>query len=443
MKPAAGLSLEQAPPISVPFRFFMTAPLFGLLAAGLLLWAGPEALVSRWTQSALALSHLLALGVISMVMVGALMQMLPVLVGVSVARPRLLGGSCHGLLAAGTAMLALAFMHGDAVIFHLATAVLAAAFILFLGLFGHGLLRAPRAGDAVRGMRWVWPGLTITVVLGVWLALGHGATGLSLQRPLVTDLHLVWGLLGWIALLVAVVAWQVVPMFQMTPHYPKWLRRWLAPLIIAGLAWLSLALWWGAPAQALVPALLLAASVVVFAGLTLWLLGRRRRGRADAGIRLWQFGLLMLILAGLLGAWQLMAADHWQPFPPMLPALLFLTGFALSIILAMLMKIMPFLVWLHLQQRLAERPQASGRYLPPGMKTILPDRAMKQLAWLHMSAATVLPLALFFPALTRPAAVVWIALFALLFWRQLMIVAVYRRELLKVEQAFMPAQTAP
>ena len=433
MKAAAGLSLEQAPPISVPFRFFLSAPLFGLLASGLLLWVGPEALGSRWTPTVLALSHLLALGVISMVMFGALMQMLPVLVGVSIARPRLLGGICHGLLTAGAAMLALAFMHGDAAVFRLATALLAAAFIVFLGLFGHGLLRAPRAGDAVRGMRWVWPALAITVVLGIWLALGHAATGLSLQRPRVTDLHLAWGLLGWIVLLVAVVAWQVVPMFQMTPPYPAWLRRWLAPLIIVGLVWLSLALRWGAAAQAMVPALLLAASVIVFAGLTLWLLGQRRRGRTDAGSRLWQFGLVMLVLAAFLGAWQLMAADRWQPFPSMLPALLFLTGFALSIILAMLMKIMPFLVWLHLQQGLAECPQAIGHYLPPGMKSILPDRAMKQLAWLHMTAATVLPLALFFPLLTRPAAVLWAALFGLLAWRQWMIVAVYRRELFKME----------
>jgi hypothetical protein len=44
-----GLSFEQAPPISVPFRFFLTAPLFGMAAGLLLLWQGPAALASRWT----------------------------------------------------------------------------------------------------------------------------------------------------------------------------------------------------------------------------------------------------------------------------------------------------------------------------------------------------------------------------------------------------------
>jgi hypothetical protein len=51
-----GLSFEQAPPISVPFRFFLTAPLFGMAAGLLLLWQGPAALASRWTSVALALT---------------------------------------------------------------------------------------------------------------------------------------------------------------------------------------------------------------------------------------------------------------------------------------------------------------------------------------------------------------------------------------------------
>ena len=40
----SGLSFDQAPPISVPFRFFLTAPLFLLAAAVLFAWQGPEAL---------------------------------------------------------------------------------------------------------------------------------------------------------------------------------------------------------------------------------------------------------------------------------------------------------------------------------------------------------------------------------------------------------------
>jgi len=80
MSQQAGLSFEQAPPFALPLRFFLTAPLFLLAAAGLIVWA-PEALASRWTPQALALTHALTLGFLAMVMLGALMQMLPVVAG--------------------------------------------------------------------------------------------------------------------------------------------------------------------------------------------------------------------------------------------------------------------------------------------------------------------------------------------------------------------------
>ena len=58
----AGLSFEQAPPFSVPLRFFLTAPGFLVLAAMLMLWEGPPLFASRWLPATLALTHLLVLG---------------------------------------------------------------------------------------------------------------------------------------------------------------------------------------------------------------------------------------------------------------------------------------------------------------------------------------------------------------------------------------------
>ena len=104
--PVSSLSLEQAPPISVPFRFFLSAPLFLLLAALILLVSGPQALVSRWTPALLALTHLVTLGFLSMTMIGALMQMLPVVADSSMPQPRLVAWMVHIPLVAGTAMLA-------------------------------------------------------------------------------------------------------------------------------------------------------------------------------------------------------------------------------------------------------------------------------------------------------------------------------------------------
>ena len=52
------LSFENAPPFSAPLRFFLTAPLFAVLAGLLLVIEGPVVFASRWTPGALAATHL-------------------------------------------------------------------------------------------------------------------------------------------------------------------------------------------------------------------------------------------------------------------------------------------------------------------------------------------------------------------------------------------------
>ena len=77
----AALSFEQAPPLTVPIRFFATAPWFGVAAGLLLLWQGPEALASRWSPATMALTHLMTAGLMLQGMCGALLQFVPVEAG--------------------------------------------------------------------------------------------------------------------------------------------------------------------------------------------------------------------------------------------------------------------------------------------------------------------------------------------------------------------------
>ena len=77
----SGLALDSLPPIHIPFRFFLTAPWFGILAAMVLLFSGPELWTSHWNPALIGLTHLFTLGFMTMTMLGALFQLLPVLSG--------------------------------------------------------------------------------------------------------------------------------------------------------------------------------------------------------------------------------------------------------------------------------------------------------------------------------------------------------------------------
>jgi hypothetical protein len=73
-----GLSLDQAPPISVVLRFFLSVPVFGALFSLLLIVSPTDILIPNHPTSLSAI-HLFFLGVISMSMIGALFQMQSVL----------------------------------------------------------------------------------------------------------------------------------------------------------------------------------------------------------------------------------------------------------------------------------------------------------------------------------------------------------------------------
>ena len=95
-----GLSLDQAPQLSIPASFFLTIPIGVLLAAYILLKTGTAALVSPWMPQALALTHAGTLGVLAMGMIGALYQMTPVVAGSPVPFTRL-AHLVHMLLLSG------------------------------------------------------------------------------------------------------------------------------------------------------------------------------------------------------------------------------------------------------------------------------------------------------------------------------------------------------
>jgi hypothetical protein len=119
-----GLSLEQAPPFSVPLRFFLSAPLF-LVAAGVGAALLPEWMVVPLSPATLALTHLATLGFLGMAMLGAMSQMLPVVAGVPLPCVRPIAWVSHLGLLLGTPLLSLGLYSGQAVLLTAGSSLLA------------------------------------------------------------------------------------------------------------------------------------------------------------------------------------------------------------------------------------------------------------------------------------------------------------------------------
>jgi len=398
------LSFEQAPPISVPYRFFLTAPLFGAVAGMVLAVLGPETFESRWSPGALAMTHLIVVDFMLQAMCGSLLQFVAVVAGANIWRPRLVAAVVHPLITAGAIFLASAFLLQQQVLFLVAAAVFITALGLFLTVMAVALLRTPARGMSIHVLRVAVFGLLVTVMLGATLALTLG-----LEEHLQTDwsllalvnVHVAWGLGGWALMLVIGVSYLVVPMFQLTPSYPVWLTR----LLPAGL-FLVLCLWSlqlvapSAAAQAWqsgvgIVGVSLAGS---YAFATLWLQARRRRRQSDPTLIFWRVAMLSLLAFAL--SWIVFEALPQlggNLRAPLWLGVLAIPGLFLSVITGMLYKIMPFLNWLHLQQ------QGGTVTTQPNMKQMIPEGAMRGQMRLHFAALVLLLAAVVWPALTLPA----------------------------------------
>ncbi len=332
----ASLSPEQAPPINVPLRFFVAAPVFLVLAALLLAASGGNPFAELRAPAQIAATHHITLGFMAMVMLGAIQQLLPVVIGSTMPATRWVAWLTFLPLIAGALSLSAGFMLGNPALLNLSWPLLGFAFLVFIAAALTSLARAAAKNATKIALLLSILSLAGAVALGMLLASGY-ANGLALPYAKLAAAHISLALGGWVLLLAVGVSYQVVPMFQLTPNYPKWATVWLAPAIFAALL-LNVVLllpesvprWIGFVAETVFWSL-----ACCFAAVTLRLQNQRRRRVPDAPLSFFRLAMCALLLAA---AFSLAALI----FPPAsdslrtLSALAFLAGFALSLIQGML-----------------------------------------------------------------------------------------------------------
>jgi hypothetical protein len=412
------LSFERAPPFSVPARFFLSAPWYGVLAGLLVLVEGDAMFLSRWSPAALALTHLLTVGFMLQVMLGALFQILPVVTGANIAAPLFWARLLHPLLNVGALLLAVGFWVANSWLLALGGGVVLAVVLIFLTLAGRALWQVPSTSPTIPAIKLALACLLVTVLLALWL-LGVYAFNWNGRADLLTGQHAAWGLIGWAATLLIGIAYVVVPMFQLTPGYRAAISHALAPLLAAllvGWSGAQAAVGFDLPASGLVRSTigsLVAVALAVFAVITLRLQHKSKRPRADASFRFWQLAMVMGSLAVAAWALQLWSLEENARLSFVL-GIAAVFGALVSVMAGMLYKILPFLAWLHMQNL----GVSLGVRKLPHMGSYLAEAASWRHFWLHALALVLLLGAALLnetvPGLSRWAGGVVAAAFALL-----------------------------
>jgi hypothetical protein len=365
------LSYDLTPSPRTVFGCLLPAPWAGVIA-GLLLAFGPQAGVpDQFSPLVLAVVHWLVLGMLMPIMIGAMFQMFPVIAGQPVPGSARIAPfvALTGSLAA--LCLSIGFLGNHQSGFMIA-ATLALLLLLSVGsALALGGYRVVAVDATTATFRLIALPVVFTLSLGAALATILGGYS-ALPFDTLLSLHIGWALVGWVGTLLISVATTVVPMFWQIPKpYPLWQKilpwsLWL-PLLLATLMSLlqtngdpdQLHYWWSLPA-----AVVLLLGAIGFASLL------RAQRRFDPAWPLWVCAALGWVTAAILFILLPLLPSAIAANAPWWIGICVLVAGAVAPINAMLGKIIPFLVFLHLRRALPGQKEIKSMHeiVSPRMK---------------------------------------------------------------------------
>ncbi len=398
-----GLSLDQAPPISVVFRFFLSGSLFGVLTGAFVLYFGSDIFNADSTK-ALIVTHTLTLGVMLSFMLGALFQMLPVIAGIKLTSPVKKANLVQYPLVLGILSLLSAFYSGEPALFISASLLLGVTILGIASIMLKNLLALPNHSNSSKGMTIALGSLILLTLFALYLTGTLSGFFEGTFYGQIKTAHYSFGLFGWIALLIISISFQVIEMFYVTPPYPDFIGKSL-PMRLFGLLLIGLVFGFFFANIWRIVDLFIIVFMLCYALMTLRRLSQRKRPIADATVWLWRLGMVLLVLS-----MAAMLTTRFYTLPPLNSLnYIFFAGFALSIVFAMFYKIVPFLTWFHLN--------AQGYFTAPMMHEVIhPKTAMKHL-YIHLATLTAFLVSVYYAPVIYLAGSLLILSFGWMLWQ--------------------------
>ncbi len=376
-----GLSLDQAPPISVPFRFFITAPIFAIIIGALVIFNDADLLMNRYSTITIAIVHLFTLGILSMIIVGAMQQMMPVLAGAVIKKPILFANIVHASLTLGTVFFTLYFIYLTKVLLILATVLLAIAFLTFFFMAIKLLYKVEFLTSTVVAMRIFAVLGLITILLGLHLSGAHISDNIGANHYSFVAIHILFGMFGFAVLLIMGVSFQVIPMFYVAKDFPKFIQN-RVPYILTFLLFAYIVFEFLSIDLSILKFLLLFI-VGFFAYYGIHSLNNRKRPIFDVTLLYWKLSLYSLLISLII----------WTFYKDVdfLLSIVFALGFLYSLLQGMVYKIIPFLCWFHLTSK--------GYFTVPTMRELIVESSIRLQFYIYISSVLFFILAFYLSAI--------------------------------------------
>jgi len=347
----AGLSTKNAPSPKVVLPYYAYGAIAFIAAAIMMFFAGNDITLTYMSPKVLSIAHVMILGWITMIIFGALYQLIPVVMEVKLYSEKLAMASFI-TLGLGTPMMAYSFWVNFIGASHAMMTggglVIISVIMFVINVFGSAAKTEIKTiENRFIATSVVW--LLLTVILGLSIVLFPQilANG-SFQ------IHIHLGIIGWFMMLVVGVASTLMPMFFIAHQLNKKCLERAYWMINGGLVILLTTMFLDLGNYAK-----LGAGVAIFLGFMMFFkynlsaYKKRLRRSLDIGMKLsvLAFSLFALtMLTGLLSAFgSIIDAKHLTTIN-LIYGISLIYGFLTALILGQMYKTLPFIVWLKLYQ---------------------------------------------------------------------------------------------
>lgn len=382
-----GLNTKRAPHPSVVIPHFVFGSVSFLVFAILLILSTNELTGHYFQAKILAITHVATLGWITMIIFGALYQLIPVVLEVPLYSEKLAKIS-FWLLAIGIIGMVQAFW-----VFRLDMMLVGPSGVVLLVfiLFALNVLLT-----ATKATKWsiesslilsavIW--FVVTGIIGFLIAL-------NFTNGFLINSHLVWlkvhaniGMSGWFFLLIIGVGAKLIPMFLLSHNLNRKKLLFSLYAVNTGLlfffvdnAFLFLSL-------DFVSILLIASGLISFMSFLYESYKKRARKKLDIGLKHTMVSIVLLILPILLAFFLSLNPDLDTQVVLRINILYgfsILIGFISSLILGQTYKTLPFIVWLSRYQQLV------GKFKTPLPKDLYSEKLLNWQFWLYNIAIVLL-----------------------------------------------------
>ena len=352
----AGLSTKNAPSPSVVLPHYAAGAIFFIIASLLLIFASHDLANTYIGPKILGLTHIMVLGWVTIIIFGALYQLIPVVMEVKLFSEPLAHISFYSIVV-GTVLLSYSFWNnyiGKTIYMQIGGSLIFLSVILFAVNVLFSALKT--TNKTIENTFIVTAGgwLFLTVSLGILITVNlvfHFIPKTSLE---LLRIHVHFGIAGWFMMLIIGVASTLLPMFfishKLNKQYLK-LSYFLTNsglIILAVLMYFDVNMWLKGSAG-----LILLAGIIFFIKYNYDAYKKRLRKKLDIGMKLSVFAFIPLFLTLLFGILAVLNLDFLSKIQTSINtaygvSLIF--GFFTALILGQMYKTLPFIVWLKMYQ---------------------------------------------------------------------------------------------